>query len=455
MTTRSVAFLLVVALAGCGGGAATPAQQTTTATQSNAAGANAQIDTTIVVPGAQSAQSSGRSAQYISPSTLGLKVTVTDVPPTGSVASFTATTTTYALSTGNNNIVIPTPASATGHSEDLTYVAYNAAPVANAIPTSAKALAYGITTGFVVMPGQNSSNVVLAGVADSFAAPLAETGAFGMMSASPPTLAGPRVSYGIGGNATPNGSPVVFDAGASNIMTASGGPWPLVGAVPAVATTVGTGVPLTIVETAGTCGSVGTGPHLKLTDNGGVPAITSAIASTTDSIAADYDGAGGVGWYAIVSAKAQSQTLTYTLSSLGAMVPGTVQNSADFSCANQTLSFSQANETIPVTIVEHSAAQPYTVTVPATTACSQLVNVYTGSTANPANLINDGTPTSLGTGSTLTIQLQPTPGGATTCNIEIQDANAAAGATGGAAFPGGTTYVAALLPSAEFHIIVP
>ena len=110
----------------------------------------------------------------------------------------------------------------------------------------------------------------------------------------------------------PNGSPTLSDAGGNNITAAPGGPWPVVGAVPATATTVGTGVPLTIAETAGSCGSVGT---------------------------------------------------------------------------------------------------------------------------------------------TFTIALQAMSGGATACNIEIQDANA--GATGGAAFPGGTTDVAALLPSAEFHIIVP
>src|SRR5262249_24656840 len=145
---------------------------------------------------------------------------------------------------------------------------------------------------------------------------------------------------------------------------------------------------------------------------------------------------------------AQTQTLTYTLSSLGA-----TSTNKDFSCPNQTLSFSQGNETALVTLVQKVAAVPYTVTVPNTANCNQLVNVYIGNSTAPASQIPYGVATSLGTATTFTIQLIPIPAAPTTCNIQIQDANAAA--TGGANYPGATTYVAALLPNTTYQIIVP
>jgi hypothetical protein len=151
----------------------------------------------------------------------------------------------------------------------------------------------------------------------------------------------------------------------------------------------------------------------------------------------------------VISAKGQTQTLTYTLSSLAATSTG----DNDYSCPNQTLSFSQESETALMTIVQHVAATPYTITEPNTVACTGLVNVYSGNSTLPANLIAPGVPTSLGAGTTFTIQLVPIPAAASQCNIEIQDANAAL--TGGPTFPGGTTYVAALLPSNVYQIIVP
>jgi hypothetical protein len=444
------ATFLALALAGCGGGStlqptvATPLQAT--APMSN----GTTIQTSITVPGTQAALGDRRAVQYVSASTLGLKITVTDIPPTGKTASFTPIVTTYTLSVGLNLIVVPTPASASGHSEDITYVAYNLAPVANVIPTGAKALGWGLTTGFVVQPGQNANNVVLSGVADGFPAPLAETGSFGMMSAAPPTLAGAQTSLGFGAAAPASGIATLLDAGTNDITTAAGGPWGVVGAVPTTATTPATGVPLTIAETAGTCGAIGTGPHLELSVDGGTPAVTAALQHTNDTLQADYDGKGGAGWYAVVSAKGQTQTLTYTLASLAATSTNT-----DFSCANQTLSFSEGNETALITIDQHTTATPYTLTVPNTASCNQLVNVYAGNSTAIANKIPYGTPTSLGAVANFTIQLQTLPGGAFQCNIEIQDANATSGATGGSAFPGGTTYVAALLPPAEYSIIVP
>ena len=447
MTRSLLALVLAVAVSGCGGGTGPVA-----AVPQTAANAGSSIESTIVVPGASETQSGQRSPQYVSASTLGLKVTVTDVPPTRGMASFTAITSVYALGIGLNKIIIPTPASAAGHAEDLTYVAYNLAPAANAIPGNAKALAYGITTGFVVAPGQNTNNVSLSAVVDGFPLPLSQSGAFGMMSAAPPTLAGVQTSLGFGGAAVPSGTATLIDGGGNNITTAAGGPWPVVGAVPASATTVGTGVPLTIAESAGVCGAVGAGPHLKLSTNGGAPATTAAISRTTDTIQAVYDGNGGVGWSAIVTAKAQSQNLTYTISSFGVnAVPS--GNAADWSCANQTFSFSGSNETALMTISEHAPAAPYSVTVPNTAACSQLVNVYIGPSTAPANLIPYGVATSLGAASSFTVQLQAIPGGPTTCVITVQDANAAV--TGGTLFPGATTYVAATLPPTTYSIIVP
>jgi hypothetical protein len=157
----------------------------------------------------------------------------------------------------------------------------------------------------------------------------------------------------------------------------------------------------------------------------------------------------GCGGAAVISAKGQTQTLTYTLSSLA----GT-SASPDYSCPNQTLSFSgQISETALITIVQHVAATPYTITEPNTVNCTGLVNVYSGNSTAPANLIVPGAPTSLGLNTTFTIQLVPVPAAASQCNIEIQDANAAL--TGGPTFPGATTYVAALLPSSVYQIIVP
>jgi hypothetical protein len=437
-----VAALLTIAVAGCsGGGGASPQSYVgNTPTQANGSGGGSSIVSTITVPAAL-VQSGTRSAQYVSASTLGMKIIITDIPPAGQTASFTPTTNVYTLGVGHNQIVVPTPASASGHSEDLTYVAYTMAPVGNAIPGGAKALGWGLTTGFVVVPGQNVNNVVLSAVADGYPAPLAETAAFGVMSATPPTLAGAQTSLGFGGNVAPSGIATLNDAGGNDITTAAGGPWNVVGAVPATATAAATGIPVSIVETAGTCGSVGTGPHLKLAYNGGTPA-------TTDTIAADYDGDGGAGWFAVVSAKAQTQTLTYTFSSLGV-----TSTSPDYSCPNQSLSFSELNETALMTVVEHTAATPYTVTVPNTASCTNLVNVYIGNTTAPASQIPYGIPTSLGAATTFTIQLVPVPPSANTCNIKIQDANSAS--TGGAAYPGATTYVAALLPSSVYQIIVP
>jgi hypothetical protein len=443
-----LALILIAGLSGCGGGTGAVAPAGGSNAPASGGGSGTVIQSTIVVPGGAGTQSTRRGPQYVSASTLGLKIIVTDVPPAGGTASFAPATTVYALSVGLNLIVVPTPASAAGHSEDLTYIAYNAAPVAGAIPGGAKAVGWGITTGFVVVPGQNTNNVVLSGVVDGYPAPLAETGSFGMMSATPPILAGARTSLGFGGAVVPSGIATLNDAGGNDITTAAGGPWPVVGAVPAAAITVASGVPVTISETAGSCGAIGTGPHLKLAYNGGTAATTAALTATNGPLAAEYDGSGGAGWFAVVSAKGQTQTLTYTLSSLAA-----TSTNPDFSCTNQTLSFSQGNETALMTIAQHVAATPYTITVPNTNACTQLINVYAGNSTAPANLIPFGAPTSLGANTSFTIQLIALPGGAFTCDIELQDANAAV--TGGPTFPGATTYVAALLPSSVYSIIVP
>jgi len=103
-----------------------------------------------------------------------------------------------------------------------------------------------------------------------------------------------------------------------------------------------------------------------------------------------------VGWSAILSAKAQSQTLAYTLSSLGVTAVQTPSNTTDWSCSNQTLSFSQNNETSLMTIVEHVPAQPYFITEPNTLNCTQLVNLYIGNSTAAANLITPGVATNLG-----------------------------------------------------------
>lgn len=451
MNNRIVAMLCAVTLAGCGGGAAVqPA--TSSSTQTNAF--DATVASTIVVPGTSAGQSTARTAQYVSASSLGLKVIVTDVPPSGKTASFNPITSVYTLNVGLNQIIIPTPTSAAGHTEDLTYVDYDLTPVAGAIPTNAKALGWTLTTGFVVQPGQNTNDVVLSGVADNFPAPLAETGAFGMMSAAPPTLAGAQTSLGFGGNAVPNGSPTLFDAGGNDITTAAGSPWPIVDGIPTSATLAASGVPVTIAETAGTCGAIGAGPHLMLSYDGGTPSTSASIVKTSDTIAAEYDGNGGAGWYAVVSAKAQSQTLTYTLSTLAVTAAGDVNyNVVDWSCTNQTLSFSQSNERWLMTVVEHNASTPYTITEPNTSSCTGLVNVYAGNSVAPANLIAPGVATSLGANTNFTVELIPVPAGAYSCTVELQDANAAA--TGGASFPGATTYVTAVLPQAAYSIIVP
>jgi hypothetical protein len=435
---RVAALVLVAALAGCGGGGVGGTQSSTgSSLPPSGVGGGASIESTVTIPSASAAQSSERSAQYISPSTLGMKITITDVPPTGATASFTPITAVYTLQTGVNLLKIPTPATASGHSEDLTYVAYDAAPVSNAIPGSAKALAWGLTTGFVVLPGTNVNNPVLAGVVDRFPAPLAENGAFGMMSSAPPTLLGKQTSLGFGGATPANGTATMFDADLNNIATADGGAaWPVIGAVPTAATTTSTGVPVTIAETPGTCGSSGTAPHLTVGFAGSTPATTATISTTSGQLTADYDGNGGAGWYAIISAKGQTQTLTYTLSSLAV-----TSTNHDYNCSSQSLAFSSSSEGNSImTIVEHVAPLPYVLTV-SPTNCPNLANVYIGTTTNTQ--ITPGTPTSLGLGVT-TFLIQPV-GSQTAknpCLIEIQDA--AAGSTGGTTFPGATTYVAVL-----------
>jgi len=451
MHARTIVVLLAAALASCGGGGAIVQPPVATSAQSNpSAGAGATIDTTILVPGSSATQSDRRGAQYVSASTLGLKITITDIPPTGGTASFAPVTSIYALAVGSNNIVVPLPASQTGHTEDLTYVTYNTAPVAGAIPAAAKALGWALKTGVLILPGPNSISVVLSGVVDGFPAPLAESGAFGMMGAIASTLAGAQIALGFGGASPASGNATLNDASLNNINTSAGNPWPVVNSVPAAATTAATGVPLTIVETAGSCGAVGGAPHLQLSYNGSTTlATTATLLQTTDTIQANYDGNGGAGWYAVISAKGQTQTLTYTLSSLAATSP-----SADFNCKNQTLSFSSANETALMTIAEHVPAQPYMLTVP--TACSTIANVYIGNSTLPANQIAaTATPTSLGAAvNTFTIQLvanPPTTSINVPCVIEIQDANV--GLIGGATFPGATTYVTAILPAANYQQI--
>jgi hypothetical protein len=444
MKLRIPLLLMCATLASCAGGgsAVQPIAPAAVVPDSN----GTSITSTIVVPAPQ-AQSNARSPQYVSASTLGLKVTVTDIPPTGKTASFTPITSVYSLSIGANQVVIPTPATAAGHTEDLTYVTYNLAPVANAIPANAKALSWGLTTGFVVQPGQNTNNIVLSAVADSFTAPLAESGSFGMMSANPPVLIGAQTSLGLGGNAVPNGTPVLFDAGLNNITTAAGAPWSIVGAVPTTATTAATGIPVTIAETAGTCGAIGTGPHLQLALNGGAPATSVTIGSTTDTVQAIYDGNGGAGWFAIVSAKAQTQTLTYTLSSLAVTAVVTPSNAPDWNCGAQTVAFSQSTtEKALATIVQHIPAGPYWLTVPNTAACTGLVTVYAGNSTAPPSQIPYGAATSLVANTQFTMQIVPAPTSNGPCNIEIQDNNAILGITGGATFPGATTYVQVEIP---------
>jgi hypothetical protein len=431
-------------IAGCGGGGS-GALQTTSLAPANAAPGGTYTEATIVVPSTASAQSTQRRAQYVSPASLGLQVTVTDVPPTGGTASFAAIITTYALATGTNKIVVPTPATATGHTEDITYVAYDLAPVANAIPTTAKAVGWGLSTGLTILPGANTNNLALSGVVDTFATPLAETGSFGMMSVSGSTFgyAGAQTSNGFGGAGT--GTATFIDAGGNAIATSDGGPWPVVGAVPTSATVAATGVPVTVAETAGSCGAIGTGKHLGLAFAGSAAATSAALTTTNGALALDYDGNGGAGWYAIVTAKAQSKSLVYTLSSLAL-----TSTSSSFNCATQTLGFTASTAPAALmTIVQHVAATPYTLTVPA--SCSPFVNVYSGNSTASVNLIPQTTPTSLGANTTFTVQ-ENTPG-TTQCLIEIQDANA--GATSGANDPGATTYLAVLPPGYTQVITVP
>jgi hypothetical protein len=435
---------LACALASCGGGGGGVQPGTGAGSQANASGNGTEIESTIVVPGAAVTQSDTRRAQYVSPSATGLKIIVTDIPPTGGTASFTPTTTVYTLVTGVNQIVVPTPASAPGHAEDLTYTAYNQAPLNNAIPSTAKAVAWGLVTGFVVAPGLNTNNVVLAGVVDHFSI-AAQSGSFGIMG--PTALEGAQTTLGFGGATPAAGVATLYDVGGNNIATADGGPWPVIGALPTTATASSPGVPVTIVETPGSCGATGTAPHLKLSFAGGVPATSASISTTNGSLIADYDGDGGAGWYAVVTAKGQTSNVAYTLSSFGV-----TSTSTDFNCTTQTLSFIQSDENDLMTIAQHTAATPYTITEPNTTNCTNVIHVYDGN-SHSTGLITPGTPTVL-TGSTFTIQLISYPS-AGQCNIEIEDANAVAGASGGAGYPGGTTYVSALVPSTSQLINVP
>ena len=433
MSARLLLTLIALGLAGCAGAGSSVTAPPAAPAAAPVTANNASVVSTIVVPAAIATQNA-RRADYISASSLGLKVTVTDIPPTGKTASFSPITSSFALTTGVNLIVIPTPASASGHTEDLTYVTYNAAPAAGAIPASAKALGWALSTGLVIAPGQNTNSVALAGVVDGFGL-VAASGSFGMMSSSPPTLAGSATTAMLGPTVT--GSPAFSDAGGNSIEGA-GGTWPIVGAVPATATSAATGVPVSIVETAGTCGAIGASPHLMLSYNGGTPTLTAALSNATDTVAGVYDGNGGAGWSAIVSVKGQTQTLTYTFASLAV-----TSTSTDFSCASQTLSFSQLNESALFSIAETTAAKPYTLTVPATTNCMQSINVYQGNSVLPAAQIPYGTATSLGANTTFTIQLVPSPPGPNSCTVQLQDAG------------GTSTYVSAVLPSSVYKIIVP
>jgi hypothetical protein len=172
--------------------------------------------------------------------------------------------------------------------------------------------------------------------------------------------------------------------------------------------------------------------------NGGAAATTAALTTTSGALTAEYDGNGGAGWYATVTATGQTQTITYTLASLAV-----TSTSADYSCANQSLAFSSTAEPATVlTIVDHNAAEPYTVTV-ATTSCPNLATIYIGSSEGA---IAPGRPTSLGAGvNTMTVKPVPVASqtATTPCIIEIQDENV--GSTGGTYYPGATTYIA-LLP---------
>ena len=117
----------------------------------------------------------------------------------------------------------------------------------------------------------------------------------------------------------------------------------------------------------------------------------------------------------------------YTLSSLAVTGPPT---NPDYSCNNQTLSFSQLDETVLMTIVQHSRPSP---TSSPYRMCRRARNSLTctaGNSTAPANLITPGVTTGLGLNTSFTVQLIPLPPGPAQCNIEIQDFYS--GATGAA-----------------------
>ena len=170
-SSRAPIFALALGalLAGCGGGGTSSMQPVTVApspqTSAGAAGAGNPVDDRRSGRDAKHKASRAYRPPHARPNISRRRRSVSrdnshDVLPTGQTpASFTPTSLVFTLGTGVNTITVPTPASAPGHTEALTYVAYNAAPVSNAIPAGAKALGWALTTGFVVQPGQNVNNV--------------------------------------------------------------------------------------------------------------------------------------------------------------------------------------------------------------------------------------------------------------------------------------------------------
>jgi len=363
-------------------------------------------------------------------------VTSTHTP----TASYTAFTATYNLTTGGNtnctaggggttcNISIPAPTGAA----DFTFVLYNVIPATSTtFATTAKALGWALVP-VTVIAGSNTLAVVVAGVADHYNTLVNQSGAVGMMGLNSQTalgFAGTGTTLALTGSTVLQaGSQAVGTTGILAMDTAAGtsevitSGQSVVLSIPAVATAQASPIPVKVADSVGTCGVSGTS-HTQLTLGGTSAGLSGNVVSAGTTIALTYGfGTGGVGYFSTTTVSGQTTDYTYTLSTLGV-----TSTSADFSCANQTVSFTEPNETALMTISEHAKTSGFSLIMPGSGAmsCSNVAQFFdltgTGTSLGPTTGVLQTS--HILTGTTFTIKEINTPTIAQQCIIGISDSS--------------------------------
>jgi streptogramin lyase len=187
---RFVAFFAALSLSACGGGgtSSTPASVPTSTPISMGTPAPAAVTVRVTVPLALGGTLAKRRAQFVSPSTRGILVTVfahgTVTPVVAQVAvDISSTSASCTVTTTTRVCNVPLTVAA-GAAYDFTFATYDAPPVSNAF-TGANKLGVGSTANVLVVAGQaNSVGVSIGGIVASAAITPAITALKGLESNS-------------------------------------------------------------------------------------------------------------------------------------------------------------------------------------------------------------------------------------------------------------------------------